>query len=249
VFLTPTALRKHLEHHQAHPDPSDAVLGKVVQSPYLDQSVFLRKWDPFRFHELEDLEVLPAYRFGAVNVSLKRDFLVRHGLFLEHRGRGGAAAFEDVELGCRLNARGMRLLYAKDALAYHHHVSTLDQAEHRWYERGLNYGEFRRHAPYPELTVYYHVLNADTLREYVGVLKRPNQFPGLERSIAWHFIRHLGRMVTLNRWTARWLWRPLFDGAERRPWLAAMVRPKMYRAYLYYQFLRGVSDGRRLYGS
>ncbi len=54
--------------------------------------------------------------------------------------------------------------------------------------------------------------------------------------------------VTLNSATTRWFWRPLFDRAESKPALAKLVKPKMYRAFLYYHFLRGVRDGRRIYG-
>lgn len=248
IFLTPQALRAHLTQHQDHPGPTVAVLGKVVQSPELTQTVFLNKWDPFRFNELEDLTELPPYRFFAMNISAKRDFLLRHGMYLEHRGRGGPSCMEDLELGIRLHRHGLRLLYTKQALASHYHVVTLDQAITRWHERGLNYGEFRRHAPMPELTVYFHVLNRHSVGEYLRVLRGPNSFRGSEKSIVWHLVRHLGRMVTLNGLTARWLWRPLFDRAEHSTAVAARVTPKMYRAFLYYHFLRGVRDGRRIYG-
>jgi glycosyltransferase involved in cell wall biosynthesis len=248
IFLDPASLRAHLEQHLAHPELPVAVLGKVVQSPDLTQSVFLRKWDPFRFYELEDLEELPAYRFFAMNISVKRDFLLNRGMYLEHRGRGGASCMEDLELGIRLKRHGLRLLYSKAAIASHYHVMTLDQVITRWYERGLNYGEFRRHAPLPELTVYFHVLDLHTVREYISVLRGPNSFRGRERSLAWHLVRHVGRMVTLNAVTARLFWRPLFDLAERSPHVARLVTPKMYRAFLYYHFLRGVRDGRRIYG-
>jgi hypothetical protein len=96
--------------------------------------------------------------------------------------------------------------------------------------------------------VFFHVLDRHTVWEYVRVLRGPNAFRGAERSLAWHLVRHAGRVIALNRLTARWLWRPLFDLAERSRRLAALVRPKMYRAFLYYHFLRGVRDGRRLYG-
>lgn len=248
IWLTPPAVRMHLEFHQSHPEAGHAVLGKVLQSPELNQTVFLRKWNPFRFDELEELEELPAWRFGAANLSVKRDFLLRHGMFVDQRGRGGAAAMEDLELGYRLQPHGMRLFYSKAALGHHYHLATLDQAIARWYERGLNYGEFRRYAPHPELTVYFHVLTWRTVGEYFRVLRGPNPFRGAERSFAWHLIRHFGRMVTLNGLTARWLWRPFFDLAERNPRVAALARTKMYRAFLYYQFLRGVRDAERLYG-
>jgi len=248
IFLSPPAVRTHLEHHLARPEPEVAVLGRVVQSPDLDQSVFLRKWDPFKFYELEGQTELPPYRFFAMNISAKRAFLTGHGMFLEHRGRGGPSALEDLELGCRLHRHGLRLLYSKAALGYHHHVVTLDQAITRWHERGLNFGEFRRYAPMPELTAYFHVLDRHTVREYIRALSTSSWFHGAEKSFTWHVFRHAARMVVLNRLTARWLWRPLFDAAETHPRLAALVKPKMYRAFLYYHFLRGVRDGRRIYG-
>ncbi len=248
IFLTPHGLRTHLEFHRAHPAREIVVLGQTRQSPDLNQTAFLRKWDPFRFEELAELKELPPYRFGAMNLSFKRDFVVEHGMFLEHRGRGGAACMEDLELGYRLQPHGMRLYYSKEALAHHYHLTTLDNAIVRWYERGLNYGEFRRFATNPELTVYFHVLTLDTFREYVQVLRGPHPFRGAEGSLTWHFVRHVGRMVTLNRVTARWFWRPLFDLAEKHAWVESLLTAKMYRAFLYYHFLRGVKTARRLYG-
>ena len=248
IFFTPQGLRKHLEIHRTHPEPSVVVLGQVRQSPDLNQSAFLRTWDPFRFNELEELDELPPYRFGAMNLSFKRDFVMKHGMFLEHRGRGGAACMEDLELGYRLQPHGMRLLYSKEALALHYHLTTLDNAIIRWYERGLNYAEFRKHAPNPELTVYFHVLTFRTFPEYARVLLGPNSFRGAERHLAWHVVRHMGRMITLNRATARWFWRPLFNLAEKHAWVESRLSAKMYRAFLYYHFLRGVKDARRIYG-
>jgi glycosyltransferase involved in cell wall biosynthesis len=248
IWLEPGAVRAHLQAHQSRAGQAVAVLGRVQQSPELTETVFLNRWDPFRFHELEGLSELPPYRFFAMNISVNRDFLLNNGLYLEHRGRGGPSCMEDLELGIRLHGKGLRLYYEPQALGTHHHVVTLDQAITRWHERGLNYGEFRRHAPMPELTVYFHVLDRHTVGEYLRVLRGPNSFRGTEKSIAWHLLRHVVRMVTLNGITARWLWRPLFDLAERQAAVARRMTPKMYRAFLYYHFLRGVRDGRRLYG-
>lgn len=248
IFLQPGSVRAHLERHQANPEPGVAVLGQVVQSPDLTETVFLSKWDPFRFGDIAGWKELPPYRFWAMNISVKRDFMREHGMYLEHRGRGGPSCMEDLELGIRLHGHGMRLLYAEEAIGLHHHVVTLDQAITRWHERGLNYGEFRRHAPMPELTVFFHVLDRHTVGEYRRVLQGPNAFRGLERRFAWHVFREAVRRITLNRVTARWIWRPLFDAAERSETVASLVTPKMYRAFLYYHFLRGVADGRRRFG-
>jgi glycosyltransferase involved in cell wall biosynthesis len=248
ILLVPEAVRLHLEHHRARPDKTVAVLGRVEQSPDLTQSVFLSKWDPFRFRELDGHEELPPYRFWAMNISAKRAFLVENGMYLEHKGRAGASALEDLELGCRLKEKGLRLFYSPGAWGYHYHVVTLEQAMRRWYERGLNYGEFRRYAKLPELTVWFHILDRHTVGEYRKVLSGPNWFRGRERYFWWHVVRHFVRVLTVNAITTRFVWRPLFNLAERSRALAKLVNPKMYRAFLYYHFLRGVRDGRRIYG-
>jgi len=248
IFLAPGALREHIDFHRKYPESEVSVLGKVIQSPDLNQSVFLKKWNPFRFSELDGLNKLRPYRYGACNVSFMKDFMTQFGMFLEHSPRGGAVAMEDLEVGYRLEKHGMRLLYAPNALGHHYHATTLDSAVDRWYERGLNYEEFRKHATHSELTVYFHILSFRTMREYFRVLQGPNSFEGREKSIVWHIIRELGRRITLNRFTATFIWRPVLDMAEEKPWIASLITPKMYRAYLYYNFLRGVRDARRLYG-
>lgn len=248
IFFSTGALRSHLEFHLNYPKLEVAVLGKILQSPELKHSVYLKKWDPFRFRDLEGLKELPVYRFGAANLSFKRDFILQYGMFCESKGRAGAAALEDWEVGYRLKRHGLRFLYNKDALGYHYHLSTLNQGARRWYERGLNYGEFRRRVSNPEVSVYLHVLNFRTLGEHVRVLWGPNSFQGLERSLTWHIFRHCVRLIILNRLTARWIWRPILDKAESNRLLAALMHRQIYRAFLYYHFIKGVHDARRIYG-
>jgi len=247
VFMTPGALRAHMDFHHKNPGEEFAALGQVQQSTELDNSALMRNWDPFRFWLLEGVEDLPSYMFWACNVSCKRSFMEQHGMFKEHAGRGGPVAFEDLEVGYRLGLNGMKLHYLSQALAYHYHFYTIEQAEQRWYERGLNFGELREHVPDPVLTVYFHVLNARTFREYIGVLRGDNPFHGKERKISWHLIRHGIRMLVLNRITAALVWKPLLYGAEKSRALEKLVNRGMYRAYFYYRFLHGVSDAQRRY--
>src|SRR5216684_8472478 len=55
IMMERHTLRTHLEVHERNPEEGIAVLGKVVQSPRLTQSVFLRKWESFRFADFEGL--------------------------------------------------------------------------------------------------------------------------------------------------------------------------------------------------
>jgi len=248
VFMSPGAIRHHIEFHENFPGIEHAALGKVLQSPELRNSALMRKWDPFRFWLLDGADELPFYMFWACNVSCKREFMITHGMFLEHSGRGGPVAFEDLEVGYRLSQNGMNLHYLGDAMGHHYHEYTIDQGIQRWYERGLNFDEFRQYVPAPELLVYFHVLNRNTYRDYRRVLKGENNYAGKEGSFAWHLFRTFVQCILLNRVTARLIWGPLIKGAENSRFIEGLLSRQIYRAYFYYHFLRGVNDGYRLYG-
>jgi glycosyltransferase involved in cell wall biosynthesis len=175
IFMAPGALKAHVAAHEAHPEPEVAVLGRVLQSPKLDQSIFIKTWDPFRFHDLEGLTEVPYHRFWACNISAKRELVMQCGGFRERRGRAGAASHEDPELGYRLHRRGMRILYSSEALGSHYHVVSFENACKRKYEMGLNFGEFQGSVPEPEIAVAYHVLNRHTLRDHLEAWRGPRR--------------------------------------------------------------------------
>ena len=137
--------------------------------------------------------------------------------------------------------------YLRDALGYHYHPYTIESGSKRWYQRGLNYGEFRKHMP-PAMDVYHHVLNRHTFRDYARVLREENTFKGLEARLRYHLVREVLRRTLLNRFTAVLIWRPFFAGAEKYKWLERLATRQTYRAFFYYNFLRGVSDAQSRYG-
>src|SRR5690242_7825470 len=213
IFMAHGTLAAHLAMHEAHPEPEVAVLGRVEQSPSLAGSVFLRTWDPFRFSAFAGQVELPYYRFWACNISVKREFVLRYGPFREQRGRAGAASHEDPELGYRLSHGGLRILYGPDALGFHHHVVTFEQACRRAYMQGLNFPDFRELVGQPEISVAYHVFSLATLGDhirtwfgdrarYVGPSER-NPF----RLLMWH----LARASVFNSLSVRYLWEPLLS--------------------------------------
>src|SRR5262249_17265825 len=107
----PDLLEAHYRAHERHPEPTVALLGKVLQSPDLPDTVFLRNWDPFRYKNLDKCEELTYLHFCGCHVSFKRQFMLTHGMLLERP----AAAHEDIEAGWRLyRDGGLRLLYGKD---------------------------------------------------------------------------------------------------------------------------------------
>jgi glycosyltransferase involved in cell wall biosynthesis len=250
IFMTRDALAAHLRVHETYPEPEVAVLGRVLQSPELTGSVFLRKWDAFRFSAFSGQKTVPYYRFWACNISAKHDFVMRHGPFREHRGRAGAAAHEDPQLGYQLHLAGLRILYSPDALGYHFHVVSLEGACRRRYMQGLNFDEFRQFAPAPEIPVAYHVLNRSTIADHVRALFGPRRIylDSADRNVFQLFLKYSIWAILFNELTLGAVWEPLLNRAERNRFLAALASSWMYRGLLFVYFRRGVRDAAQRFG-
>lgn len=194
IWAAPEMLEQHLATHARHPAAHIGVLGGVSQSPSLPATVLHRHWDPFQYGRFRDGEELDGVHFMACNVSVKRRFLLEHGLFLERRG----AAHEDIELGYRLRSRGLRLVYNAAARAEHHHAETLEGICRRAFERGRNFDLLLGTMP-PEFALpLYKIWDpAAGLRACLAMLPR-----------------ELPRALLFNALTVPHVWRPLLDAAE-----------------------------------
>jgi glycosyltransferase involved in cell wall biosynthesis len=244
IWLTPGALRAHVQVHEQNPQPQVAVLGRVDQSPEVKGTVFLRNWDPFGYSDLRDARILPFTMFWACNISVKRDFLLENGLFSEEVGPGGPHHHHDVELGYRLHLHGLSILYGKEALGYHYHPCTRQDIMRQYYQRGLNFDLLRKQAPGPEVLILGRLLSLRTLPEVARALRRPGAGAGLEGSLAWHVTRWLVRSATFNRLTVPLFWEPAAERAETNRALALLMNRRVYRALMHYHFMRGIRDAR-----
>jgi hypothetical protein len=102
--------------------------------------------------------------------------------------------------------------------------------------------------PDPEVTVRAHALDLRTLGDHIRVLRGPNSLRGAERSLTWHIVRQVIRVLTFNRWTVPWFWKPILDRAETSPAVARLMHRQLYRVFLYYHFLRGIREAPARYG-
>ncbi len=246
IFLSRGALEAHLESHRRNPEPNVAILGRVMQSSELaGVSVFLRKWDPFKFRQLKNYAELPYYMFWACNISFKRNFMIENGMFSETLVTGGGNAHEDVELGYRLSKNGLRILYNKDACAEHYHLQTLEQIIEKAHQRGHTWAKFRSYVNEPEITVRYKVLSIHTLKDYVYTFTHPNNLIGSERHPALLLLHHAVFALLFNAITVPYLWRPLMDKAEDNPVAEHMMHREIYRGVIAYYFFKTVSADRK----
>ena len=119
TIATPQLLAEHLAAHSEHPSEHVAVLGRITIAPELPHSIFAPLHLDAAFASFSGQTELDWRAFITSNVSVKRSFLLKHGLF-----EVGMFPHEDLELGERLSHHGLRIIYRPDALAYHFHYLT-----------------------------------------------------------------------------------------------------------------------------
>jgi glycosyltransferase involved in cell wall biosynthesis len=122
-------VRQHLDWHAKDPDDSIAILGYVTwpstPAPTPFMSWYGKSGPLFAFNKLQHGEQANFQFFYTCNLSLKTDFLRMKGQFDEEFK---LAAFEDIELGYRLEKAGMRLIYNSAAVGYHHQFFSFAEA-------------------------------------------------------------------------------------------------------------------------
>ena len=126
MIASPGLLKEHIATHGRLNSPGLAVLGYMPFHPDLPKSDFqdfLLSGPQFDYVSIKDKTYIDsANYFYAPNISLQRDYLLKNGLFDEDLVYG----YQDIELGRRLMAKGLQFYFNKQALAYHHHLITLD---------------------------------------------------------------------------------------------------------------------------
>jgi GT2 family glycosyltransferase len=127
IIATETLVEQHLQFHNQHsPDSRCAVLGYIRWAPELKVTRFMHwigemGWQ-FGFSLINDPMDLPFNYFYTSNISLPRARFLECGGFDEDFREYG---WEDIELSCRLKDRGLKIIYNREALAYHDHPTTL----------------------------------------------------------------------------------------------------------------------------
>jgi glycosyltransferase involved in cell wall biosynthesis len=122
----PTAgfLARHRDFHARRPELEAALLGHTGLPAAPAPSPFMRWLAAMHlgFSKIEDRENAGGRFFFSGNVSAKTEFIRAAGGFDEDFPHAG---HEDIDLGIRLEARGMRLAYDPEAAVEHYHPTDL----------------------------------------------------------------------------------------------------------------------------
>jgi glycosyltransferase involved in cell wall biosynthesis len=119
---------RHLEWHDKWPQDHMGMLGYVTWLSQPAPSPFMRWYGErqlFCYRRLRHGREADFSYFYTCNISLKTQFLKDHGQFDEDFK---SAAYEDTELGYRLANAGLKLLFNRNAVAYHSQSFTFKDA-------------------------------------------------------------------------------------------------------------------------
>lgn len=177
IIPTSNFIAEHLKTHDKYLDEKTAVVGLTVWDPALKLTPF-QKWlgegMQFDYHRLSGKERADFLAFYTSNLSLHRKFLLENPFDEEFR-LPGATAFEDTELGFRLEQAGMNLYFNPEALAYHHEEKTLSQVAERKFKEGqISHLLYEKH---PEIARFN--------KEGIKKLTRPLFYSPLGDFAAW----------------------------------------------------------------
>jgi glycosyltransferase involved in cell wall biosynthesis len=103
----------------------------------------------FGYSIIQNPDDVPFNFFYTSNVSIHREYLLADRLFdtdFPH------AAWEDIELAYRLQKRGMRMIFNKDACAFHHHPISF--ASFRKRQERSGYAAYIFYQKHPELGAF-----------------------------------------------------------------------------------------------
>ena len=131
----------HLHSHEQNPDSEHALLGHVSFPQELKPTAFMRWLEQggrkyfFNYQDLVPGKEAGPLFFYTCNVSVKKTLLDRTGWFDESFPY---ASHEDLELGFRLAAEGMIMIYEPNAAGSHFHMLTIQGIARRIYLMGYS---------------------------------------------------------------------------------------------------------------
>jgi glycosyltransferase involved in cell wall biosynthesis len=197
-------LAEHARVHRAtHDDPLVACLGYTGWPHGERVTAFMHYINDyglqFGYKLIEDGSVVSFNFFYTSNISIHRELLVAHPFDTTFP----SAAWEDIELAYRLDAKGLKIHYNARAVTRHHHPMTIDSFARRQYTVGKSGAIF--YQKHPELGHFLGVHELETrslaneaqleklrrkarLGERFRMLARPQIFETLMRE---HYLRGL----------------------------------------------------------
>ena len=154
IYAPPKLLAEHVDFHHDYPSQYEAVVGRVDWAENVNVTPFMRyivgpSGVQFAYDSIRDPESAGYRCFYTCNISLKRSLLAAEDPLFDPEY--WYPAWEDIDLGYRLQQQGLRLRYRRKLLAYHDHPTELLRYQQRQFRAGQMACLFaRKHPQAPE---------------------------------------------------------------------------------------------------
>lgn len=128
----------HLAAHIRHPYRNGAILGLKILAPGIASTSLMRHvatsdYQFFPFASLEPRQMIDHNRLLVGHCSMKREFMVYHGMF-DMALDGGC---EDAELGWRAHQSQLQIFYEPDAISTEQRALTFAEFRQSAYRKGV----------------------------------------------------------------------------------------------------------------
>jgi len=174
IISDKSMLEEHIKSHE-NENENVAILGHIQWSPEMRLTPFLKYLEEqniqFAYSLIKNPGNLGYNYFYGSNISLKKTFLLKNGLFDESFPY---AAYEDVELGYRLQKKGLIIKYNKNAIGYHYHPTNLSKYCKRMEVVGTSMVIISK--KHPEISFHKYIKHSpikEKLKDYICPLLRP----------------------------------------------------------------------------
>jgi len=222
IVPSPDLVAGHVAAHADAPDERDAILGRIAWPDDLPRNTLMEHIDgvgaqQFSFHYLRDGDEYDYRHFYTSNVSIKVALARNAGIRFDTAFP--FAAMEDAEFAYRLSARGLRIHYRADQIAYHYHFHTIWSFSERQYRAGRMAALFA--AKHPQLATDLRVSQTRVLRALPWattldrVLHQPLPAAALEQQLL--------SLCSTYEWTPHPLLDNLYLGALDYYWQKGLI--------------------------
>jgi glycosyltransferase involved in cell wall biosynthesis len=142
---------RHYEFHHDNADERVVAIGQLY-TPAHERSNPMTLFSEFPYQHVRGQERLSFMFFWTGNMSLKRSFMLNHGLFrFKDPVNGETLYFEDIECGYRLMAHGLDLRFLPEARGEHYPTLRPERVAAKGY--GTGKGHFRVSQAIPDVAV------------------------------------------------------------------------------------------------
>ncbi|TES90386.1 MAG: glycosyltransferase [Candidatus Cloacimonadota bacterium] len=117
LIPVPCIVSNHIKHHHIK---NCAVIGNIIYRKTFNTRWVSRYLSTRGIHKIKPNKRIPFKCFWTSNASIRKEYLIKVGLFDENFKIAGG---EDTEIAYRLEKNGVEFLYEKEALCFHKPVS------------------------------------------------------------------------------------------------------------------------------